>query len=79
LEEEQWTIVALEDEAHAAALKIEPPPPTKMETGGPSLSSAAANYEDIVVTNVHAQATGMHDIRSLVSVALDPASTHYAS
>jgi hypothetical protein len=35
-------------------------------------------YDAAVVVNLHVQAYGLQNICSLVSVVLDPASTHYA-
>jgi hypothetical protein len=71
LVEEQWTA--------AAAIMIEPPLPTsKTETGGPSLAPDTTDYEAAVIANLHVQATGVQNIRSLVLVVLDVSSTHYA-
>jgi hypothetical protein len=79
LVEEQWTAAALADEARTAAIMIEPPLPTsKTETGGPSLAPDTTDYEAAVIANLHVQATGVQNIRSLVLVVLDVSSTHYA-
>jgi hypothetical protein len=36
------------------------------------------DYEAAVIANIHIQATGVQNIHSLISVMLDPSSTHYA-
>jgi hypothetical protein len=75
LEEEQRSAATLEDEARAAAFLIEPPPPTSQtETAGPSLTPGTADYEAAVITNLHIQATGVPNIRSVV---LDSSSEHF--
>jgi hypothetical protein len=43
-----------------------------------SLSSNADDYEVAVIANLHLQASGVQNIRSLVSVILDGSSAHYA-
>jgi hypothetical protein len=42
------------------------------------LSSNADDYEVAVITNLHAQAFGIQNIHSLMSVVLDSSSTHHA-
>ena len=36
-----------------------------------------AAYEATIVANLHAQAAGVQNIRTLVPIVLDPTSTHY--
>jgi hypothetical protein len=37
----------------------------------------ASDLDGNLITALHAQAAGLHNIRALVSVVLDPASSHY--
>jgi hypothetical protein len=50
------------------AQEIPPPTPEAPHTSGLDTDHIAA---------LHAQAAGLHNIRSLVSIMLDPASSHY--
>jgi hypothetical protein len=42
-----------------------------------SAPSSIVGLDDTTIASLHAQAASVHNIRSLVSVMLDPASTHY--
>jgi hypothetical protein len=55
-----------------------PPPPVvpPVGGGGPAVPHASELDADTIVA-LHAQAAGVHNIRSLVSVVLDPTSSHY--
>jgi hypothetical protein len=54
------------------------PPPVTHETPPPTLEAPHASglYADHIAA-LHAQAAGLHNIRSLVSIVLDPTSSHY--
>jgi hypothetical protein len=54
------------------------PPPVTHETPPPTPEAPHASglYADHIAA-LHAQAAGLHNIRSLVSIVLDPTSSHY--
>jgi hypothetical protein len=71
LEEEQVVVAALDAKVVAAAQQI------------PSSSAAApppppVGDESVVITNLHAQACGVRNIRNMIGIVLDPSSTNYA-
>ena len=54
------------------------PPPVVHETSPPTLEAPHASGLDVDhIVALHAQAAGLHNIWSLVSIVLDPASSHY--
>jgi hypothetical protein len=55
-----------------------PPPPTVPPLGGEvPVFPHASGLDAKTIAALHAQAAGVHNIRSLVPVVLDPASSHY--
>jgi hypothetical protein len=69
---------ALDEVARVAVQLIEPPAPPSTPVTDSSPSSNADRYEAAVIANLHLQASGVQNIRSLVSVVLDGSSAHYA-
>jgi hypothetical protein len=76
LEEEERAAAVLTEEARAAAALIEPPSPTPPRPQPAAL--LRRDYEAPIITNIHVQTTGVHNIHSLISVMLDLSSVHYA-
>jgi hypothetical protein len=73
LEEEQAYAATLEVEVAAATLQLVPTTASSSIVPPPPASGG----DIAVVTMLHAQAYGVHNIHSLVSTALDPSSTCY--
>jgi hypothetical protein len=77
LEKERATAAALEEQAVTAAKQMTPPPYTGAFSS-PTLEPSGS-YEATVVANLHLQAAGVQNIRSLVPVTLEPSSTNFAT
>jgi hypothetical protein len=54
-----------------------PPPPVVLSPALPE-SPHTSGLDAHTIASLHTQAAGVHNIRSLVSVVLDPASSHYS-
>jgi hypothetical protein len=78
LEQEQRAAAQLDAAARAAVRLIEPLAPPSNRVPDNSSSSNPDDYEAAVIANLHLQASGVQNIRSLVSVVLDSSSVHYA-
>eukprot|EP00267_Zea_mays_P056415 XP_023156451.1 angiomotin-like [Zea mays] len=87
-ERERATSLALEQEralgaalttqmATAQRLLLGRPPVTREDPPAISEAIPATGLDVDHIAALHAQAAGLHNIRSLVSVVLDPASSHY--
>jgi hypothetical protein len=63
---------------HPDGHRVVPPPRSQYHpsTGGP-LDSHTSGLDADTIVALHAQAAEVHHIRSLVSIVLDPASSHY--
>jgi len=73
LEKERRAAADLAHQAEEAHRQADPP---KEDDDDPPADDAAA-FEAAVIANLHAQAAGVENIRTLVSVVLDPLSNHY--
>jgi len=73
LEKERRAAADLAHQAEEARRRADPP---KEDDDDPPADDAAA-FEAAVIANLHAQAAGVENIRTLVSVVLDPLSNHY--
>jgi hypothetical protein len=71
-------VVQLDEAAQAAIRLIEPPAPPSNLAPDNSSSSNPDDYEAADIANLHLQAPGVQNIRSLVSVILDSSSAQYA-
>jgi hypothetical protein len=70
---EQGRRAAADLERKAAEARNRANPPVQPGAHDDSQASHdAATYEDVVVTNLHAQAAGVQNIRALVLIVLDP-------
>jgi hypothetical protein len=78
LEQVQRAVAQLDEAARAVVRLIKPPAPPSNPAPDNSSSSNPDNYEAVVIANLHLQASGVQNIRSLVSVVLDSSSAHYA-
>jgi hypothetical protein len=78
LEEEERVAAVLTEEGCTTAALIEPSSPTPPPVPVSGATPSDDDYEAAVITNVHVQAVGVQNIRSLVSVTLDLYSMHYA-
>jgi hypothetical protein len=78
LKQEEHAATALTEEAHAAASLIEPPSPTPPPAPVSCAALSDDDYEAAVISNIHVQAAGVQNIRSLISVTLDLSFAHYA-
>jgi hypothetical protein len=67
----------LDEAAQAVVRLIKPPTPPSNPAPDNSSSSNPDDYEAAIIANLHLQASGVQNIRSLVSVVLDSSSTHY--
>jgi hypothetical protein len=78
LEQEHALAATLTAQMATAQRLIIGPPPVDQETPPPTPEAPHASELDADhIAALHAQATGLHNIWSLVSVVLDPASSHY--
>jgi hypothetical protein len=69
---------ALTAQMATAQRLIRDPRPVITETRSPTPDAPIASGLDVDhIAALHAQAAGLHNIRSLVSIALDPTSSHY--
>jgi hypothetical protein len=77
LDGEDRAPVILIEEAHATTTLIEPP--SRASPPAPASRTALSDddYEVAVIANIHIQAVGVQNIRSLILVTLDLSSTHY--
>jgi hypothetical protein len=78
LEQEQRVATVLNEAAWATVRLIEAPAPPSTPAPDGSSSSTVDDYEVVVIANLHIQASGIQNIRSLVMVVLDASSAHYA-
>jgi hypothetical protein len=78
LEEEQCTVVVLTEEAHATVALIEPPSPMPPLAPASHAAPSDNDYETVVIANIHVQAAGVQNTRSLISFILDLSFAHYA-
>jgi hypothetical protein len=77
LEGEDRAPVILIEEAHATTTLIEPPSCASPPAPASRTALSDDDYEVAVIANIHIQAVGVQNIRSLVLVTLDLSSTHY--
>jgi hypothetical protein len=78
LEQERALTATLTAQMATALRLIIGPPPVDQETPPPTLEAPHASRLDVDhIAPLHAQATGLQNIRSLVFVVLDPMSSHY--
>jgi hypothetical protein len=78
LEQERALAATLIAQMATAQRLVLGPPPVDQETPLPTPEAPHASGLDADhIAALHAQATGLQNIRSLVSVVLDPASSHY--
>ena len=71
-EHERASVAALAQQLAEAELLLGVSPPVVAD------ADSSPNYEASIIANLHAQATGVQNIRSLVSVVLDANSSAYA-
>jgi hypothetical protein len=78
LEQERTLGATLTTQMATAQRLLTGPPPVAQETPPPTTEAPHASGLDADhIAALHAQAAGLHNIRSLVSIVLDPASSHY--
>jgi hypothetical protein len=78
LEQERALATTLTAQMATAQRLVIGPPPVAQETPPPTPEAPHASGLDADhIAALHAQAAGLHNIRSLVSIVLDPASSHY--
>jgi hypothetical protein len=78
LEQERALAATLTAQMTTAQRIVIGPPPVDQETPLPTPEAPHASGLDVDhIAALHAQAAGLQNIRSLVSVVLDPASSHY--
>jgi len=75
LEKERRAAAELAREAEAARARANPP--AFPDGDGDSSFHDSGAYEAAVVANLHTQAAGVQNIRTLVPIVLDPVSVHY--
>jgi len=75
LEKERRATAELAREAEAARARANPP--AFPDGDGDSSFHDSGAYEAAVVANLHTQAAGVQNIRTLVPIVLDPVSVHY--
>jgi hypothetical protein len=78
LDNERATGAALTAQLATAQRLIHGHSPTGLDAPLPTLEAPHASGLDADhIAALHAQAAGLHNIRSLVSIVLDPTSSHY--
>jgi hypothetical protein len=78
LEQERTLGATLTTQMATAQRLLTGPPPVSQETPPPTPEAPHASGLDADhIAALHAQAAGLHNIRSLVSIVLDPTSSHY--
>jgi hypothetical protein len=78
LKQEHCVTAQLDGAARAVVRLIVQPAPPSNPVPNNSSSSNPDDYEAAVIANLHLQAFGVQNIRSLVSVVLNSSSAHYA-
>jgi hypothetical protein len=78
LEEEKCVATVLVEEACTAVALIEPPSHTPPLAPVGRVAPSDDDYEAVIITNIHVQATAVQNICSLIMVTLDLSSKHYA-